>query len=95
MRSKFVIALGVIVLTLGIGTAAYAAGDGQGLWASFQDMLPHMREVHPDLSDRQLEDMYQNCHGNSGQNGQGMMRSSNTTRSGGMMQYGGMMQSGF
>ncbi|WP_068780274.1 CUE domain-containing protein [Paenibacillus sp. GM2] len=88
MKSKFVIALGVIVLTLGIGTAAYAAGEGQGLWASFQDMLPHMRAMHPDLSDRQLEDMYQSCHGNSGQNERGMMRSGNA-------QSGGMMQSGF
>ncbi|WMT39577.1 hypothetical protein RE628_19520 [Paenibacillus sp. D2_2] len=93
MKAKFVIGLGVVVLTLGIGTAAYAAGNGQGVWSSFQDMLPHMREVHPDLSDRQLEDMYQSCHGNQGQDGQGMMRSSNTLRSGGMMQNGGMMKS--
>lgn len=92
MKSKIVIGLGVVVLTLGIGTAAYAAGSGQSWGSTFRDLLPHMRQVHPDLSDRQLEQMYQNCHGNSGQNnsgwdGQGMMRSGNRMQSGGMMGF--------
>jgi len=42
---------------------------------SFNEMLPFMKEMHPNLSDQQLEDMYQSCHGKDG-NG-GMMQNPN------------------
>ncbi len=33
---------------------------------SFKEMLPFMKEMHPNWSDDQLEDMYKSCHGNGG-----------------------------
>ncbi|MNO30703.1 hypothetical protein D3C76_206480 [compost metagenome] len=68
MKKKVLVGLGVVVLTLGIGTAAFAAGDGPIQNWSFEDMLPHMKQVHPDFTDQQLKDMYQSCH-NNGQAG--------------------------
>lgn len=33
---------------------------------SFNEMLPFMKEMHPNWSDKQLEDMYKSCHGEGG-----------------------------
>lgn len=69
MKTKFIAIVGATVLTLGIGTAVYAAEAVPG---TFKDMLPFMKEMHPNLNDSELEQMYNNCHGNS--NTQGMMQ---------------------
>ncbi|WP_458411910.1 hypothetical protein ACNQFZ_13760 [Schinkia sp. CFF1] len=42
---------------------------------SFNKMLPFMKEMHPNLSDDQLKDMYQSCHGKDGKGG--MMQNPN------------------
>ncbi|WP_339265444.1 CUE domain-containing protein [Paenibacillus sp. FSL K6-1330] len=69
MNSKFIAIVGAAVLTLGIGTAVYASEVAP---SNFKDMIPFMKEMHPNLSDSDLEQMYNNCHGNS--NTQGMMQ---------------------
>lgn len=33
---------------------------------NFGQMKPHMRDIHPDFSDQQLEDMYKGMHGTGG-----------------------------
>lgn len=83
MKKKLWISLGAIVLTLGIGTAVYAADTN----SSFQQMLPFMKQMHPKLSDQQLEKMHNACQQQSGNAGTMM-------KSGGMMKSGsGMMSS--
>ncbi|MGP3560236.1 hypothetical protein [Geobacillus sp. BK01] len=51
-------------LVLGAGTAVLANTNGP---LSFEQMLPHMKSMHPDLSERQLQDMYNACHGANGE----------------------------
>ncbi|MCJ8014753.1 hypothetical protein MUG84_24020 [Paenibacillus sp. KQZ6P-2] len=78
MKTKIIAIVGATVLTLGIGTAAYAAEIGP---SSFKDMLPFIKEMHPTMNDSQLEQMYNNCHQKEG---------NSDTR--GMMQNNDMMQ---
>ncbi|WP_017756408.1 CUE domain-containing protein [Calidifontibacillus oryziterrae] len=33
---------------------------------SFSEMLPFMKEMHPNWSEEELEEMYQACHGEGG-----------------------------
>jgi hypothetical protein len=44
---------------------------------SFEEMLPYMKKMHPDLSDAQLKALFEQMHGPNGacSNGQGMMGS--------------------
>jgi len=48
---------------------------------SFEEMLPYMKKMHPDLSDEQLKALFEQMHGQNGacsnSNGQGMMGSTN------------------
>ncbi|WP_054957873.1 hypothetical protein [Paenibacillus dakarensis] len=60
MKNKWLAAIGVAVLTFGIGTAVYADVND----VTFQEMLPFMKQMHPGATDQQLNEMYQNCHGN-------------------------------
>jgi hypothetical protein len=45
---------------------------------TFDQMLPYMKKMHPDLSNEQLKALFENMHGTNGSqacsNGQGMMR---------------------
>ena len=63
MKKKLIIGLltGAIVLG-GAGTYAFAQTDG------FQEMKPFMQKMHPELSENELEQRYQDCHGD-GENG--------------------------
>jgi disulfide bond formation protein DsbB len=77
IMKKLLIGLVSLGLVLGIGTSVYAntAGDG---FQSFREMVPFMQQMHPDMSEEQLENMYNSCHGeNGGMHGmmRGMMRS--------------------
>ncbi|MBY3621376.1 hypothetical protein CA600_28585 [Paenibacillus sp. VTT E-133280] len=56
MRKKFWIGLSTVILAMGIGTAVYAAGDET---SHLKDMLPFMKEMHPNMSEDQLLDMHQ------------------------------------
>lgn len=60
---KMILGLAALVTILGVGTAAYAQSDGK---VNFGQMLPFMKQMHPDLSTEQLQDMYQSCHGTGG-----------------------------
>lgn len=72
MNNKLIAIVGVTVLTLGIGTAAYAA---EVVPSALRDMLPFMKEMHTNLNDSELEQMYNNCHPNDeNMNTQGMMQ---------------------
>ncbi|BCG58821.1 hypothetical protein [Paenibacillus sp. URB8-2] len=85
MKKKLWIGIGAIVLTLGIGTAVYAAEGGD---ATFQQMLPFMKKMHPSLSDQQLNDMHKSC-GQHNSSTDTMMKSGS-----GMMKNAGSMMSG-
>lgn len=54
----------VIVLVLGIGNAVYAQSGSDDGW-SFREMLSIMKEMHPDMDEQQMKQMYQKCHGSS------------------------------
>lgn len=62
MKRKLITGLGAILLTAGIGTAVYADAGGY----TFEDMLPFMKQMHPQATEQQLNDMYENCHGSGG-----------------------------
>lgn len=65
---KWTIGLLAAGLVLGAGTAVYAADNqtpGQGTF-NFGQMLPFMQQMHPNLSEQQLKDMYESCHGTGG-----------------------------
>ncbi|MNC46193.1 hypothetical protein D3C76_1180790 [compost metagenome] len=72
--------LGLItaVLIMGIGTAGvYASSvdnnkssDNEGF---FEQMLPFAKKMHPDLSDQQIKEMFNNCHNGDGTGAKGMM----------------------
>lgn len=77
MKNKFLAGIGVAVLTLGLGTAVYADANN---W-SFRDMLPFMKQMHPEASEQQLYNMYESCHGKDGamtRNGGPMMWNTNS-----------------
>jgi hypothetical protein len=82
MKKKLIALVTTTALVLGIGTAALANSDSDVFEKfNFKEMLPFMQEMHPDLDEEQLEEMYERCHGEGG-----MMNG----RMGGMMQ--GMMK---
>lgn len=85
MKNKLFLGLGAIVLTFGIGTAVYAEANS----IPFEDMLPFMKQMHPQATEQQLNDMYQSCHANNG----GMMQNGIQNRSG--MQGNGPMMRGY
>lgn len=70
---KLVVGILSSAIILGAGTFTYAAsnGNGEGL-LNFGQMKPHMEEMHPDLSTKELKEMYDSCHGSGG-----MMENSN------------------
>lgn len=53
---------------LGVGGLAFAQGEnGSGPWnLNFEQMLPFMKQMHPQWSEDQLKDMYNSCHGPNG-----------------------------
>lgn len=90
MKNKLIAIVGMTVLTLSIGTAAYATEVGTG---AFREMLPFMKETHPNLNDSELEQMYNNCHQSDGNaNTQGMMQNNSMMDNDSMMRGNSMMQ---
>lgn len=67
LKKKLVIGIltGAILLG-GAGTYAFAQtnedGNGEGKF-NFGQMKPQMEEVHPELSNQELKEMYNSCHG--------------------------------
>ncbi|WP_054939807.1 hypothetical protein [Paenibacillus ihuae] len=56
MSKKKWLGLSTVILAMGIGTAVYAAGDET---SQLENMLPFMKEMHPNLSEDQLLNMHQ------------------------------------
>ena len=63
----------VLLLVLGVaGTVVFANSGGEGEDRgvfSFGRMLPFMQEHHADLSEEELEAMYEACHGSGSRAG--------------------------
>jgi len=62
MKKKIVSIAITSILVLGLGNVVFAHGGSENGW-SFQEMLPHMKEVHPEMNEQQMKQMYQDCHG--------------------------------
>lgn len=60
---KWMIGILSATFILGAGTLALAQENSDGGKLNFGQMKPNMEKMHPDLSDKQLKDMYQSCHG--------------------------------
>ncbi|MBG9791964.1 FAD/FMN-containing dehydrogenase [Paenibacillus dendritiformis] len=80
--------ISALVLVMGMGAAgAYASSADNnpgGNRSGFEQMLPFAKRMHPDLSDQQIEQMYNSCHNGNGM-GRGMM--SNSQWRGSMMNF--------
>lgn len=64
MKKKIISIVITSILVLGIGNVVLAQGNSTDNSRSFKNMLPHMKEVHPEMNEQQMEQMYQDCHGN-------------------------------
>lgn len=58
MKKKIWLGLIALIMVLAIGTTAFALENN----GTFEQMQPQMKQMHPDFSDEQIQDMYQNCH---------------------------------
>lgn len=55
------------MLAVGVGASAFAAEENRGEGTfNFGQMLPFMQEMHPNLSNQELQEMYNSCHGTNG-----------------------------
>jgi hypothetical protein len=74
-----------LLLAGGIG-AAWAADNNPGAGSSwsFEKMLPFMKQMHPNMNDSELKQMYNICNANGGPAKMGQMMKNGTT--GNMMQ---------
>ncbi|GAB3804418.1 hypothetical protein [Virgibacillus kimchii] len=64
MKKKLTVLTLVVVFVIGAGNAVYANSNSGNDW-SFEEMLPFMNQMHPEMNDQELEQMYQNCHGSN------------------------------
>ncbi|MFE8699656.1 hypothetical protein ACFYKX_03350 [Cytobacillus sp. FJAT-54145] len=54
-------------LFLAIATATFAQdNEVENGVMNFGQMKPFMEEMHPELSEKELKDMYESCHGTNG-----------------------------
>lgn len=77
---KWLMGLASLILVMGIGTSVYAAtaADSSG---SIDRMLPFMKQMHPNWTDHQLQDMANTCHSGNSRGMQSMMGNSDFHRS--------------
>lgn len=57
------------ILTIGLAFGAVGTVALANELPSFKEMLPFMKEMHPNWTDEQLEEMYKSCHGEGGMMG--------------------------
>ncbi|MGO4886552.1 hypothetical protein ACJ2A9_02245 [Anaerobacillus sp. MEB173] len=64
---KSIIGLLSLGLVFGIGTTVFGNADVETVvkneFPSFEEMAPLMQEMHPDWTEKDMETMYQSCHG--------------------------------
>lgn len=59
--------VGFIVGAVLFGGASFGLAHSIGNnFFNFEDMRPHMEEMHPNFSPKQYEQMFNNCHGENG-----------------------------
>lgn len=63
MKKRLISLVLIVAFVLGIGNVVYANSETDG-W-SFEEMLPFMKQMHPEMNEKEMEQMYQNCHGSS------------------------------
>lgn len=79
---KVWIGLAGLILVMGIGSAGvYAATpntltDNDNSGDTYEEMLPYAKQMHPNLTDQQIENMYNSCHTNNGEGNRSMMNNS-------------------
>ncbi|WP_053367546.1 hypothetical protein [Bacillus sp. FJAT-27245] len=67
MRKTAVMIMGLVVLLSANAADVFAKGtDLAREVLNFGKMKPHMQQMHPDLSEKELKEMYESCHGNNG-----------------------------
>lgn len=67
MRKKIIAVVTTVSLVLGIGTVTLANSENDVFEKfNFQEMLPFMQKMHPEMNEEQLEAMYNRCHGEGG-----------------------------
>lgn len=65
MEKKIVSIAITIILVVGLGNVVFAHGVGPDNKWSFDEMLPHMKQMHPDMNEQQIKKMYKDCHGST------------------------------
>lgn len=67
IMKKIIGGIFVATLVLGIDTwvFAYSNCKDEGT-LNFDQMFPFMKEIHPNLSENELKNMYNSCHGING-----------------------------
>lgn len=54
-------------LIIGASTSAFAEENKEGKGTfNFGQMKPMMKEMHPEMSNEELKNMYNDCHGTNG-----------------------------
>ena len=61
---KIIIGILFAAFLIGVGTGAFAAGNEEKEINNFGQIKPHMEQMHPDLSTKELKELYDSCHGN-------------------------------
>ncbi|HLR41677.1 MAG TPA: hypothetical protein VK067_00380 [Pseudogracilibacillus sp.] len=63
MKKKIVSIAIASIFTLGFGNVVLAhAGSSDNSW-SFEEMLPHMKDMHPEMNEQQMGQKCKGCHG--------------------------------
>ncbi|MBW4839152.1 MAG: FAD/FMN-containing dehydrogenase [Paenibacillaceae bacterium] len=75
---KLGLGIAALVLVMGMGAAGvYAAGANNGAENDSNEgwdwMLPYAKQMHPNLTDEQIKEQINNCHGQNGTGTSGMM----------------------
>lgn len=68
---KLTAALFIFVSAFALTTAVYAANQNDV--SDWKEMLPMMKQMHPNLSEKQLKEMYEHCRMNGDQTMEQMM----------------------
>ena len=63
MKKKIVSIAIASIFTLGLGNVVLAHGGSSDNSWSFEEMLPHMKDMHSEMNEQQMEQKYQDCHG--------------------------------
>ncbi|GEN31192.1 MULTISPECIES: hypothetical protein [Bacillaceae] len=59
--------IGILTGAVLLGSASFVAAESNGSGIlNFEEMKPHIEEMHPNLSPEQQEEMFNNCHGENG-----------------------------